>query len=315
MFRNDFVRLMRRLTREQHEQVLRYFTMKELCCDVARRHATDPHVIRRYEEIAQRLFCKRAKPLSLIQQIAKNKILEQIKQSDHAERLWERDLAAVVNDPSYTLERRREALRQFEEIKNEHEQRREELDEQLVSASLSPTHFAASAVRLAYRRRRFGQCEFFSRLDATIRRYLKAQLNGATWASSLPLLHMLALEWHRNQESLRSFLEGCFQRWEETTAPMGTQRQNVIMHGAIAGGLYRVINGALEGPFSVTMKEVPAILSEMKAISPAETNKGVALYDRLRRRSSRNIKAATSSGEVLGHSAVVDASMLSHGFA
>jgi hypothetical protein len=250
-------------------------------------------VIKRYEEIARRLLCKRPKRLSLVQQITRNKVIEQIHQSDHDETLWERDLAAVFNDHSYTLERRRAALRQLEELRNEHEQQRERLFGQLVSASLSPIHFEASMVRLARRRRRVGQSKFFCHLDAIICRYLNARESGATWVGSLPLLHLLALEWTSDRESLWDFIEACFQRWEEVTAPMGAHRQSVEMHSSIVNGVYRVTNGALTGPFPVNgLKEVPVILKKIGAIGPADANNGVALYDRLRQRSSRNIKAS-----------------------
>jgi hypothetical protein len=279
--------------REHHEHALRYLTAQALCCDIARSHATMPPVIRRYEEIALGLLCKRSKRLSLMQQVTKNKLTEQIHRSDRDEALWEQDLAAVFNDQSYSLERRREALRQLEEFKNEHERRRERLFGQLVSASLSPIHFEPSMVRLARRRKRVGESEFFCHLDAIICRYLNARESGATWVGSLPLLHLFALEWTRDRESLWDFIEACFQRWEEVTAPMGTHRQSVEMHSSIVNGVYRVTNGALTGPFPVNgLKEVPVILKEMGAISAADANQGVALYDRLRRRSSRNIKAS-----------------------
>ena len=280
-------------SREHHEHALRYLTAQALCCDLARRHATTPPVIRRYEEIALRLLCKRSKRLSLMQQVTKNKLTEQIHRSDRDEALWEQDLTAVFNDQSYSLERRREALRQLEEFINGDEQQRERLFGQLVSASLSPIHFEPSMVGLVRRRKRVGESEFFCHLDAVICRYLNARLSSATWAISLPLLHLLALEWTRDRKSLWRFIEACFQRWEEVTAPMGTHRQNVVMHSAIVDGVYHVTNSALTGPFAVNgLKEVPVILNKMGAISAADANKGVALYNRLRRRSSRNIKAS-----------------------
>jgi hypothetical protein len=180
---------------------------KLMCCDIARKHTAKlparlfVRYARRYEEIARRLLCMRAKPVSILQK-----------------------------------ERRREALRQMIELTNQTEQRRDELLQESVAASLSPIHFRASVERLASQRKQMGKYEFFRRLDAIIGRYVSARISGATWAAPLSLLQLLALERERDRDSLWSFLEDFFERWEEISAPRGTYSMKAIILELLADG-------------------------------------------------------------------------------
>ena len=250
-----------------------------MCCDIARKHAAKlparqrVRCQRRYEEIARRLLCMRAKSLPIMQRVRKKELFEQIKQSYHDEMLWARDLIAVSNDQSYTLERRREASRQLDEFRSEAEQRRDELLKESVAASLSRIHFRASVERLAPQRKQMGKREFFCRLDAIIGRYVNARISGATWAASLPLVKLLAFERERDRESLWSFLEDFFERWEETSAPRGTHAKDAIILELLAAGHSK--------------KEVAADLEKMGFSLSADGIKGYAnvraIASRLRR--------------------------------
>jgi hypothetical protein len=268
-------------TPEQHEQALRLVVEKLMCCDIARKHAAKlPErqrvtCTRRYQEIAKRLLCMRAKSLPIMQRIRKNELIERIKQSDHDEMLWERDLAAVFYDQSYTLEQRREALRQLEEFKNEHEQRRGELLQESVAASLSRIHFRASVERLARQRKQMGKYEFFRHLDAIIGRYVNARISGATWAAPLSLLQLLALERRRDRDSLWSFLDDFFERWEETSAPRGTHAKHAIILESLADGQ--------------SMKEVVAALEKVGFRLSAD---GIKHYANVRAIASRLRRAS-----------------------
>jgi hypothetical protein len=196
--------------------------------------------------------------------------------------LRERDLVAVLNDQSYTLEQRREALRQLEKFKNEHEQRRGELLEESVAASLSRIHFRASVERLAPLRKQMGKYEFFRRLDAIIGRYAKARISGATWAASLPLLKLLAFERERDRESLWSLLEKFFERWEETSAQRGTYRKHTLILELLANGH--------------SNKEVVAVLEKMGFSLSADGIKGYANVRAIASRERRRAAQHSSKG-------------------
>jgi hypothetical protein len=186
-------------------------------CDIARKlSATLPAQARvdcqrRYERIAHLLLQQRPKPFLRRQEVTKKKLVEQINKLDHD--------VARTNTDYFTLEPTPEALRQHQDWVESSEKRREELMEQLVESSISPIHFRSRAERMAHDVTKQGERQHFEQIQIVIQRYLKARINSASWAASLPLLDLLALEWVRDPELLWKFLKFFLQRWELTNAP------------------------------------------------------------------------------------------------
>lgn len=272
-------------SRKQHELAGRWLVMKQLCRDVAKECSKGTgakwrqrETRQRYERIALSLVRRRPMPcLSAQRQIRKEKALERLLQSPHEFALWERDLIAVHNDPSYSTGRRRLALLEANKFRRQHDANDEEQIENLVAATcfrggrdLSSFYFEPSATRLAWRRAQRGDREFVRRLDAVIRRYLTARENSASWATSLPLLHQLSLEWLHDSAALWRFLDTVLRRWNETSSSKEFSR-DLVMHDLLARG---------ERPKSVAC--------DLAGID-APASKIDQLGARLRKRSARNI--------------------------
>src|SRR5262249_12765882 len=237
---------------EHHELAGRFLVAKELCLDLATNHASriaenvkQCEVRNRYEAIARSFYCVRVKRRSLFQQVMLNKAVERFRKSCHEEERFEDDLLAAYHDLQYSLDRRRAALREIEELREQWKQLEEQQHVEIVRLSLPTGHYPPKVQRLICRFRKDGREKFFNRLDSAIRRFLKASVGGAQWTASTPitrlavsmsLLQLLALEWLRDKEALWCFLEACINRWEAVTDPTGIHKQNVMMHNIYETG-------------------------------------------------------------------------------
>ena len=290
---------------KDHELVGRLLVAKELCLDLARKHASAitqnlkrAQVRRHYEAIARLLYCCRVKRPSLFQQVMRNKAVEQFVKSRHEENRLEQDLLAVSNDPQYSIDRRRGALQQIDELGKHWEKLAEQQHAEVVELSIASSYNQSKSERMISRFKKIGRDKFFDRLDSAVRRYLKARVKGASWAVSKPatrvpasmsLLQLVALEWLRDKEELWRFLEACLTRWEAVTDPKGIHQQNVMMHNICETGVG--LDGDGNDILDRNQKILPQIAVGMQDLGAfVESNQSA--IDCLRQRSSRNIRKA-----------------------
>lgn len=294
-------------TAAEHEAAIRYLTVvREWCHDLAIKetaHLAPPvrvAVQRRYEEIVLLLHSKHPERLSAIQQVERSKLLKTAAslQRETASarqkllavfpkkprRIKEKPLSEFNQKSKKTASRRRieKALFEFNEVKEKNERQLDALGDLLIPASLSSNHREADIVALERSKKDLGKDLFFAQLDARIRRYLIACMDGKGGAATLPLLRPLALEWLRDTERLWGFLEAVFQRWEDTSPPGGDHARDLAMHNVL-----EICPGA-------TMRDVVYLLEKSGKLKPNASG----AYDRLRKRSSRNIKDAKAHGIV-----------------
>lgn len=313
-----------------HEAALRCLTAKEVwCADLAWEHAATPPRQRLQTEYsvetsAKREQAARARRAAILREIAEglyvlpkrrrsgtDRLLAEKAQEEYMKYLEEsgrreRDLIAICLDPKLPLLRQREARRQFRARRYGFRKRAKQLYREWVklgfaSSSGRPSHEERLRARLC----RDGEEAFFAWLDRLIRRCLTAKVRGEWWIKSEPMTRipeamslpqLLALAWASDANSLHAFLRARLLRAQETTAPLGTYRQDVIMHHALSEGVHKEIEGELVGPFKCTWQDLPDVLHKIGAISHDQSNEALKLVDRLRARSSRSIRAAKAAG-------------------
>src|SRR5262245_35073967 len=146
---------------EEHELAGRFLEARALCLDLAREHASPieenkkrGEVRQRYEAIAKLFYCGRAKRRSLFQKVMVKKAVEQFLKSRHEEERLEEDLLAVYDDPHYSVERRRAALQEVEQVRKRSEQLADEQHDQLVKLSFGTGYYPSKSHRLTYRFKR-----------------------------------------------------------------------------------------------------------------------------------------------------------------
>jgi hypothetical protein len=251
-----------------HEKAASYRLGEELCLDLARKHvgyvewnkcetckrltqelrAVDKNkkAVKRckacerkmpprfhYEQIASILYCGRQKPLSEVERESEaEKCSAYLDSMTHEETLLRRDLAAVKNDPAYSIKRRNQASNDLDCLRRVIECREKDRFREWVAASSSAGSFPPHAQRLLREFERLGAKKFFGRLDRVIQRYLTAKARNATWAASLRLLEYVALEWLRDKRALQGFIKDAFARWEEFENPKSTRHKSAVMHQA-----------------------------------------------------------------------------------
>jgi hypothetical protein len=290
---------------EEHELAGRLLHAKELCLDLARKHTsaiaqslTRSKVRNHYEAIAKSLYCCRVKRRSLFQQVMLNKAVEQFLKSRHEEERLDEDLLVASEDPHYSVDRRRAALHEIDELRKQSEELAEHQHTEVVKLSISPSYRPPRSQRLISRLRKDGRDKFFDKLDSIVRRYLNAKLEGTQWAVSTPatrltasvsLLQLIALEWLRDQEELWRFLEACLSRWEAVTNPTGMHQQNIMMHNICETGMALDVNG--NNVIDPNQKILPQVAVLMQDVG-ASVEPNQSAVDRLRQRSSRNIRKA-----------------------
>jgi hypothetical protein len=295
---------------ENHELAGRLLVGKELCLDLARKHAsTIAQISKRtevqfhYRAIAKLLYCRRVKRISQFQQVMRKKAVERFLKSRHQEERLEADLLAVYNAPHYSVDRRKAALQEIGDLRKQWEKLAEQQHAEVVELSIRRTHYPSKSQRLISRFKSIGRDKFFDRIDSVVRRYLKARVEGAHWPVSRPdtqlgvsmsLLQLLALEWLRDKDALWRFLEACLSRWEAVTDPNGIHYQNVLMHNICETRIALDANG--NNVVDPNKKILPQVTVWMKDIG-AFVEPNQSAVDCLRQRSSRNIREAKAEFE------------------
>ena len=115
---------------EDHRAVLLELACNQLCLDLARKYTRQiksPEIRQEarlnYESIAKTLYCGRPKP-PLAHPLAQAKKLKAIiNRVTGDEARLDTDLAAVIQDPQFSLEQRKHAQQQREELEKEIERR------------------------------------------------------------------------------------------------------------------------------------------------------------------------------------------------
>lgn len=101
----------------------------------------------------------------------------------------------------------------------------------IASLRASGTWPTSTADRLLLRRRRDGEKVLFGAMARAIRRYLFERERGAVWVRNMKLLHLLSLEWLRDEKALWQFLGMCFRQWDELkNNPQSTIRRRINIH-------------------------------------------------------------------------------------
>ncbi len=205
--------------------------------------------VRRYEQIALTLIALRPKPLSAEQvksfKAAEGRMLRGA-QLTKAEAATEARLRRVESNRNSSDEERRSAEKERAALWEEVEARAARLRTDCIAAkrvggtwqpedrrgtgALAGT--ATTAHRLLARRERDGgERKLFADLASCIRRYLLAREKRAAWVEHLPLLHVLAVEWLRDDQALFGFLAKCFKTWGDLKSnPQSNLRRRTLIH-------------------------------------------------------------------------------------
>jgi hypothetical protein len=193
-----------------------------IACD--RKFAARDH----YEQIARLLYCRRPKPFSEVAYAQKRNA--SLNCMTHAETLLWRDLASVVNDPSYEMQRRQNAAQELKELREKIDRRSEHLERELLAAACSTESFESRVEKMLNKVREFESIDSKKFFEKGILRYLTAKTRNATWVASLPLLEYLALEWLRDKRSLGRFLDASFARWKDFKNPKSVRHRSIVIH-------------------------------------------------------------------------------------
>ena len=181
-----------------------------------------------YEQIARLLYCRRPKPFSEVTYAQKRNAA--LSCMTHAEMLLWRDLASVVNDPSYEMQRRQNARQELKELREKIDRRSEHLERELLVAACDTESFESRVERMLNKMGEFQGIDSKKFFEKAILRYLTAKVRHATWAASLPLLEYLALEWLRDKRSLWRFLDASFVRWKDFKNTTSVRHRSVLIH-------------------------------------------------------------------------------------
>jgi hypothetical protein len=238
-----------------------------------------------YEQIARLLYGRRPKPLSEVDTMTyPPKRNAYLKCMTHAETLLSRDLASVVNDPSYAMQRRQTASRELSHLQETIERKRERLEGELLVAARSSESFESRAEKMLNKFASIDSKKFF---EKAILRYLIGKVRNATWTASLPLLEYLALEWLRDKRVLWRFLGDAFARWEEFQNPTSTRHKSAVMHQLLGSQSFR--ENCAERHIE-PMAEVVSRLREQCAVQPAFDK----LHGALRTQKSRQLSKSSA---------------------
>jgi hypothetical protein len=235
-----------------------------------------------YEQIAVLLYRRRPKPLSEVERMtyAERRKARLDCVTDEEERLL-RDLVCVFNDSSCGVERQQKAARQLKELRKEINRRSEQLDDELLIAVQFSESFASRAQRMLGKFTWIDSRKFFER---AIVRYLRARVENVTWATSLPLLHYLALEYMRDKRALWQFLDLAFERWKDLLKnPKSVRRRSILIHQSL--GSQSFINQCKKSR-TQPMAEVVQLVAQ-GALKPEES---VRLNAALRTQQSRELR-------------------------
>ncbi len=237
----------------------------ELCDDIAERCAKGckrivdrPMAQLRYKQIARMLYCLRPKPRSKRQRLV-------------IQATWDRAVDCISDA------------------------RREEGWEKYAQAMIARDHWKTAdgepittAKRLVTKWTEQGKRKSLSRLKAIITRYLLAKEMGQNWAKKLPLLHLLALEYLRDERLLWQFIEAAIKRWK--TAGGDTHRRSVVLHQTAAAHCH-------------DWQKLAAYLKSIKAAAPNERALfNIGLVNTLKSMSADECKKAMMPKAVLSRS-------------
>jgi hypothetical protein len=238
-----------------------------------------------------------------------------------ADRLLWRDLASVVNDPSYAMQRRQTAARELKELHEEIDRRNERLDRELLFAAqssagfeaceqigrrnervdrellvaaLSSGSFESRAERMLKQVREFASINSKKFFEKAILRYLTAKVRNATWAASLPLLEYLALEWLRDKRALWRFLDAAFARWKDFKNPKSVRHRSILIHQL--PGSQSVLEEC-EKQNTKPIAEIVELLIRDGAANPQEQGAITKLSGALRTQKSRELKSSKSQAK------------------
>jgi len=285
-------------TVEDHRAVSRKLVDHELwCCDLAWKYArriksanerTETRL--NYELIAAEVYSPRPKPLRAHFLARARKFDACVNCVTREEALLDRDLAAVSNDPQFSIEWRKYTQQQREELHEQIESRRRDRLVDFVRATTPSEYFKSRAERWLAQRRALGKDRFFQRLETLIRRYSVAREKGQSWVSDLELLHLLYIEWLHNATSLWCFIEAALNRWNKISDPRSSHRRSVVAH-QILGTDPEILTKQIPTGQALGWKQVVAHLERIGAIAPGDASAA----ERLRKMSSRQIRDANSN--------------------
>ena len=211
-----------RRSRSRDYKAVKKAVWRCIACD--RKFAARDH----YEQIARLLYCRRPKPFSEVAYAQKRNA--SLNCMTHAETLLWRDLASVVNDPSYEMQRRQNAAQELKELREKIDRRSEHLERELLAAACSTESFESRVEKMLNKVREFESIDSKKFFEKGILRYLTAKTRNATWVASLPLLEYLALEWLRDKRSLGRFLDASFARWKDFKNPKSVRHRSIVIH-------------------------------------------------------------------------------------
>ena len=284
---------------------------EELCCDLSRQHSarvealnerdvlralaiigginatiTDPASVLRqivfinYSDIAEALCCVRPKRLSAAHQQSYDEAVEALKRGmTDAEQTLRTDLTTVIHDPQYSLERRRQATEELQELQRNADDRQYGRGTDCVAAREPPGVLEPIVKSLNARLQVGGGAKLRNGLNRVVRRYLRANsVVQQLWATSRPLLPLLAIEWVRDDTALWNFIQAVCHRHKKIYQDGSAYRQSVALH-QLAPKIGR--------DWPATLKH----LQKIKAIDPpGDTSVQDALMTKLRKMSSRELR-------------------------
>lgn len=208
-------------TEELHELASLEALTEELCRKQARkianttaRPAQRAMIVYRYEQIALKLIALRPKPLSAEQvksiKAAERRMVRGARLTK-AEAATEARLRRVESNRKSSDEERRSAEKERAALWEEVEARRDRLAIDWIAAKRAGGVRKPFAGTLLARRERDREKKLFADLARCVRHYLSAREKRAVRVK--PLLHLIALEWLRDDKALFGFLSACLESW------------------------------------------------------------------------------------------------------
>jgi hypothetical protein len=282
---------------DDHRAVSRKLADSELCRDLARRYTRQIKYPNKreaarlnYERIASLAYSLRPKPPPAAPPAQVKKFEVLANGMTREDMRWDLDLAAVVNDPHYSIERRKYAQQQRNELHGEIERRHKHHLIEFVTATTSREHWESRAKRWLTEWHRLGKPRFFQRLENAIRRYLMAREKEQSWISDLEFLHLLSIEWLRDPSLVWRFIEACINRWSKIGDPRSLHRRSVVSH-QILGIDPEMLKKQMPKGEAQGWKLVVAHLKKIDAVAPGDASTAA----RLRQMSAREIREVRKS--------------------
>lgn len=216
------------------------------------------HARQRYERIAEALYCGRSKRPSIRQRERAEFLEACYVHSITADEVgWIRDLSAVANDYKEPEQGRKRAARHLHELEQAIEARQTQAWRAWVAATRAPGFSKPIAPRWLRHVARLGFDAWFDQLRGFVQRYSAATWRGERSPRAHPLLELIAQEFVRDDEVLRSFFEASFAIWGRYSNPESTARKSSVMHQCLGSPSFlrdcdkanvqplRVIGGAI----------------------------------------------------------------------